>query len=124
MSKPGKSGILRVIHATRYSALGIRAAWQNEAAFRQELTLSLILMPIAFWLGQNAIEVILLLSSCLLVIIIELLNSAIEAVVDRIGPEHHELSGRAKDMGSAAVFFGLALVIVVWAGIAAQRFLL
>lgn len=82
----------------------------------------LVLLPFAFWLGENAVQYILLIAPCLLVIIVELLNSAIEAIVDRIGPEMHELSGRAKDMGSAAVLFSLALVILSWGVIAWHRF--
>lgn len=121
-NKPGRSGLSRVFWATRYSWLGIKAAWRGEAAFRQELCLMLIMLPIAFWLGQNASERILLLIPCFIVIIVELLNSAIEAVVDRIGPEMHTLSGQAKDMGSAAVFFALCLVVISWAMIAWQRF--
>ncbi len=122
MSKPGKTGIARIIDAGTYSYKGIRAAWINEAAFRQELCLLLIMAPAALWLGQNATEQAILLASCFVVVIVELLNSAIEAAIDRIGPEHHELSGRAKDMGSAAVFFSLALVVVCWSLIAWQRF--
>lgn len=122
MSKPGKTGIARIIDASAYSYKGIKAAWINEAAFRQELGLLIIMTPTAFWLGQSATERAILLASCILVVIVELLNSAIEAVVDRIGPEHHELSGRAKDMGSAAVFFALAMVITCWGLIGWQRF--
>lgn len=112
----------RIAHATRYSAQGLLHAWRNEAAFRQELALSLVLLPLALVLGQNAVEVLLLVGSCLLVLIVELLNSAIEATVDRVGQEHHELSGRAKDLGSAAVSLSLALVAVTWGTIAWQRF--
>ena len=122
MSKPGKTGIARIIDAGAYSYKGIKAAWINEAAFRQELCLMLIMAPAALWLGQNATEQAILLASCFVVVIVELLNSAIEAAIDRIGPEHHELSGRAKDMGSAAVFFSLTLVVACWSLIAWQRF--
>ena len=123
MSKPGKTGISRIIDATTYSKKGFIAAWKNEAAFRQEACLLAIMSPLAFWLGESAVEQAILLASCLLVVIVELLNSAIEAVVDRIGPEHHELSGRAKDMGSAAVFVSLVIVIICWGLMAWQRFL-
>jgi diacylglycerol kinase (ATP) len=123
MSKPGKTGISRIIDASIYSKKGFIAAWKNEAAFRQEACLLVVMSPIAFWLGESAAEQAILLASCLLVVIVELLNSAIEAVVDRIGPEHHELSGRAKDMGSAAVFVSLMVVIICWSLIAWQRFL-
>jgi len=93
---------------------GVKACWQNEEAFRQEMFLALIATPIAFWLGDNNIERVLLIGCMLLVLVTELLNSALEAIVDRIGEEHHELSGRAKDMGSAAVFFTLVWTVVVW----------
>ena len=122
MNKPGNVGLRRVVNATFYSLAGLRAAWQNEAAFRQELVLVLILTPTAFWLGQNALERSALIASCWLVLIVELLNSAVEAVVDRVGPEHHELSGRAKDMGSAGVLLSLALTLLVWALIIWERF--
>lgn len=122
MAKPGNTGIRRIVNATRYSANGLRAAWQNEAAFRQELVLALLLMPIAIWLGQTAFERLFLISSCLLVLLVELINSAIEATVDRIGSEQHELSGRAKDLGSAAVMVALIIVVLTWATVAWQRF--
>lgn len=121
-NKPGRTGLSRIVWATRYSWLGIRAAWRGEAAFRQELSLMLIMLPIAFWLGQSASERLLLIIPCFIVIIVELINSAIEAVVDRIGTDIHPLSGQAKDMGSAAVFFALCLVVMAWAMIAWQRF--
>jgi diacylglycerol kinase (ATP) len=114
MPKPGKTGIARIIDAAGYSWKGFRAAFKHEAAFRQELTLLLILTPIALWLGDNGIEYALLIGSMLLVLIVELLNSAVEAVVDRFGYEHHELAGRAKDIGSAAVFVALANVVLIW----------
>lgn len=114
MAKPGATGLTRVINAYGYSMKGLRAAFINESAFRQESTLALVLTPLAIWLGTNAIEYILLISSVLLVLVVELLNSAIEAVVDRIGDEHHDLSGRAKDIGSAAVFISLCIVALVW----------
>jgi diacylglycerol kinase (ATP) len=122
MDQPARKGIKRIVWATYYSYKGIIAAYRNEAAFRQELTVMLFLLPVAFWLGETAVQHILLIAPCLLVIIVELLNSAIEAIVDRIGPEMHELSGRAKDMGSAAVLFSLALVILSWGLIAWHRF--
>ncbi|MCK5880704.1 MAG: diacylglycerol kinase [Sinobacterium sp.] len=122
-NKPGRTGISRIIWAGKYSYQGICAAWQNEAAFRQELVLMGLLLPSAFWLGQTAVERIALITPLFIVVIVELLNSAIEATVDRIGSEKHELSGRAKDMGSAAVLFALGSVIISWGCIAAQRFL-
>jgi len=122
MNKPRRKGIKRIVWATCYSYRGIVAAWRHEAAFRQELTAMLIMLPFAFWLGETVLQHIVLITSCLLVIIVELINSAIEAIVDRIGPELHELSGRAKDMGSAAVLFSLILVILSWGLIAWNRF--
>jgi diacylglycerol kinase (ATP) len=116
-------GIARLWHATTYSLSGIRSAWQNEAAFRQECILATILAPFAMWLGTSAVERVLLIASCLIVLVTELLNSAIEATIDRIGDEPHPLSGRAKDLGSAAVFISLWLVLITWGAIAYQRFL-
>ncbi len=123
MGKPGNTGIRRIIRATRFSAQGFAHAWRHESAFRQELALAIVLTPAAFWLGQTVLERALLIGVLLLVLIVELLNSAIEAAIDRHGEEHHELSGRAKDMGSAAVFVVLVLVGVVWGAVAWQRFL-
>jgi len=120
--KPGHTGITHLIHSTRYSMKGLKAAFQHEAAFRQELFLCFLLIPAAFWLGQTTVERLLLIGSCMLVLIVELVNSAIEAVVDRIGPELHELSGRAKDIGSAAVFIALAFTGIVWLSLTYDRF--
>jgi diacylglycerol kinase (ATP) len=114
MGKPGNTGIKRVIRATGYSAQGLIAAAQHEAAFRQELALAVLMVPAAFYVGESATQWALLIAVVLLVLIVELLNSAVEAVVDRVGAEKHELSGRAKDIGSAAVMVSLALVLVVW----------
>ncbi len=114
MAKPGATGLTRIINAAIYSWQGLRAAVQHESAFRQELLLCLVLVPAGIWLGRATVDYILLLGSLLLVLIIELLNSAVEAVVDRQGDEHHELAGRAKDMGSAAVFISLLLVGLIW----------
>ena len=122
MAKPGNTGIRRIIRATRFSAQGFASAWKHEAAFRQELALVVVLTPVAFWLGRSIVETALLIAVLLLVLIVELFNSAIEAAIDRHGDEHHELSGRAKDMGSAAVFVVLVLVGVVWGAVAWQRF--
>lgn len=123
VGKPGNTGIGRIIRAAKYSSQGLAAAWRHEAAFRQELALTLVLLPAAMWLGQSALERVLLIGVCVLVLIVELLNSAIEAAVDRHGDEHHNLSGQAKDMGSAAVLLSLLLVALVWSVIAWQRFL-
>jgi len=122
MAKPDNTGIRRILRATKFSAQGLAQAWQHEAAFRQELVLVLILVPVAAWFGQTALERAVLIGCCLIVLIVELINSAIEAAIDRHGDEHHELSGRAKDMGSAAVFVSLLLVAIVWGLIATERF--
>ena len=108
------TGIKRIILAGDYSLLGLKAAFRHEAAFRQELLLALILIPLAFWLDVDSIRRLLMISVIVLVMIIELLNSAIEAIVDRIGTERHELSGRAKDLGSAAVLATLLLTAYIW----------
>lgn len=122
MSKPGKTGVTRIVHAFFYSMKGLKAAWNHEAAFRQEVVLSLVLIPLSFWLAQTHIELILLISSVFWVLLAELANSSIEAVVDRTGTDHHHLSGRAKDIGSALVFISLLLLAIVWAIIAFNRF--
>ena len=114
MAKPANTGLTRIIKAGGYSMQGLKAALKHEAAFRQESVLFLLLTPLAFFVGDSAIEILLLISSLFIVLIVELLNSAVEAVVDRVGTEQHELSGRAKDIGSAAVFVSLVLVAVVW----------
>ena len=122
MGKPGNIGFLRLVRATRYSAQGLAHAWRHEAAFRQEIALLLVLTPVGWWLGATPLERVLLLGSLVLVLIVELLNSAVEAAIDRFGGEQHELSGRAKDLGSAAVMLSLFLVAAIWAAVAWQRF--
>ena len=122
MAKPGYQGVTRIIKAAGYSAKGFRAAWKYESAFRQEVVLTATLIPLAFLLGRNPVEVGLLIASLLLVVIVELLNSGIEALVDRVGDEPHQLSGRAKDLGSAAVFVALILTLVLWVSVAMARF--
>ncbi len=122
MGKPGATGLRRIINATGYSMQGIRAAWLHESAFRQEAMLCLIMLPFAIWLGRTPIEYAILIGSLVIVIIVELLNSAIEAIVDRVGDQINELSGRSKDMGSAAVLFSLVNVAVCWGLIAWSRF--
>lgn len=114
-------GLVRIARAAGYSFKGLRAAFAGEEAFRQELLLVAILTPAGLWLGRSAVERALLVGSLLLLLIVELLNSAVEAAIDRIGPERHELSGRAKDMGSAAVFLALVLTGAVWVFIAGAR---
>ena len=114
MTKPGPAGLTRIVRAFGFSLQGLRAAWRHEAAFRQEVFVAALLVPLGLWLGTTGVERALLVGSWLLVIVVELLNSAIEAVVDRIGPESHELSGRAKDAGSAAVLLTIGLAMLVW----------
>jgi diacylglycerol kinase (ATP) len=117
------AGLLkRLFNAAGYSINGLKAAWRNEAAFREELLLIVVLTPIAFWLGTDMIQRALLIFSILLVMIVELVNSGIEAAIDRIGLEKDALSGRAKDLGSAAVLISLVAAAVVWALIAWERF--
>lgn len=111
----GKTGLRRLLNAMGYSWAGLRAAYKHESAFRQEFWLGLILVPLGFYLGDTAIERVLMVGSLLLVLIVELLNSAIEASVDRISLEHHLLIKRAKDMGSAAVLLSLLNVVMTWA---------
>jgi diacylglycerol kinase (ATP) len=122
MANANNTGLRRLVNATFFSLAGLRAAWRNEAAFRQECALAAVLTPAAFWVGQTAVERSLLIGTCWLVLVVELLNSAVEAVVDRVGTDHHKLSGRAKDLGSAAVFVSLALTTLVWGLIAWERF--
>jgi diacylglycerol kinase (ATP) len=112
--KPGKTGIARLIDATAFSWLGIKAAFRHEAAFRQELMLVALLFIASFRVAANLVEWLLLILPLFILLIVELLNSAIETVIDRIGEEQHDLSGRAKDMGSAAVLFSLLLLGAAW----------
>jgi diacylglycerol kinase (ATP) len=115
-----RKGLSRVLHAGVYSLQGLRAGW-GETAFRQEAILAAVLLPMAFWLGQSWVEIALLAGTVLLVMIVELLNTCIESAIDRIGPEWHDLSKRAKDMGSAAVLLSLLLCLGVWLGAVWQR---
>ncbi|MBD5772679.1 diacylglycerol kinase [Marinomonas colpomeniae] len=114
MAKPGKAGFDRIFGALKYSSQGLRAQWRHEAAFRQEVCLFLLSLPFAIFLGDSGLERAVLIFSVGMVLIVETLNSSVEAVVDRISHEHHELSGRAKDLGSAAVTLALVLAAVVW----------
>lgn len=114
INKPDHKGLNHILKAYGYSMQGLKAAWQYEEAFRLELLALLLMLPAALWLGNSGIERALLVGSLLLVLIVELINSAIEAVVDRVGVEHHTLAGRAKDIGSAAVFLALMNVLAVW----------
>ena len=108
-----RKGFSRIFHAGGYSLAGLKAGW-GETAFRQEVILSAILLPIAFWLGQTWVEIALLVGSVILVMVVELLNTGIETAIDRIGTEWHALSKRAKDMGSAAVLLSLMLCVGIW----------
>lgn len=110
----GRTGLDRILRATGYSISGLRIAYKGESAFRQEFWLSVVLTPCAFWLGRNWVEVSLLLASLMLVLIVELLNSGIEAAIDRISMDLHALSKRAKDLASAAVFLSLVLCGGIW----------
>ena len=106
--------ISHIINAFRYTFAGLKSAWKNELAFRGEVVVVTIMLPLGIWLGRSAVERALLIASILLILLTELLNSALEAVVDRIGPERHELSKRAKDMGSAAAFISMVTAALVW----------
>lgn len=116
-----RSGLNRMWHALGYSVAGLRAGWE-ETAFRQETLAAVVLLPLSAWIGRTWVETALLGGSALLVMIVELLNTGIETAIDRIGPEWHELSKRAKDMGSAAVLLSLVLCIGIWASALFHRF--
>lgn len=114
--KSPHTGLKRVIYAAGYSWKGFKSTWKHEAAFRQEVILFSLLTPLAFWVGETATERSVLIGVLLIVLVVELLNSAIESVVDRVGEDYHKLSGRAKDQGSAAVFLSFFIAILVWGG--------
>jgi diacylglycerol kinase (ATP) len=120
MQNRKKESIQRLVDAFGFSCKGLAAAWKNEQAFRQEIIACVLLFPLAIWIGDDGVERALLLATVLLVLVVELINSAIESVVDRLGDEYHLLSGRAKDMGSAAVLLSLLLGFVVWVAILVQ----
>ncbi len=113
----------RILKAAIWSLQGLRSAWLHESSFRLEVYLFLVMAPLGWWLGETGVERALLIGCCLLVLSIELLNSSIEAVIERYGPEFHELAGRAKDMGSAAVFVLMLNVLLVWGLIVGPRYL-
>ncbi len=117
MPKPSKKGLSRIVAAAGYSYNGLKYAYQHEAAFREELWISPFIVALAFWIGDSTEQVLLLLLPVFLVLMAELVNSAIEAVVDRISDEVHPLSGAAKDMGSATVFMAMMLFLVIWIGV-------
>lgn len=114
MAYSGNTGLKRIIKATGYSWNGLKDTFKHESAFRQELALCVVLVPLALWLGQSGLERAVLIGALMLVLIVEVLNSGIEAAIDRFGEERHALSARAKDMGSAAVFLSLLNVVLVW----------
>ncbi len=120
--KPGKTGIARIFHAAGYSIRGIQDCWRFEAAFRQEVALCLVLFVASFFVASSVEQWLLLVSPLLLLLMVELLNSAVENVVDRIGEDHNVLSGRAKDMASASVLFCLVLIALSWFTIARKNF--
>jgi diacylglycerol kinase (ATP) len=122
MAKGKESVWAHIGRAFFWSVAGIQTAWKNELAFRVEAIVIVVMTPVGLWLGRTAAERALLIASALLILIIELLNSALEAAVDRIGLERHELSGRAKDMGSGAAFIAMVTAGIVWALIASERF--
>lgn len=124
MSVQPTFGLKRIINAVKFSWLGIKATWQSEAAFREEIILGVFLFPAAFWLGETMTQTAILIIPLFIVLIVELLNTGIEHVVDRVGFEPHELSGLAKDAGSAAVFLGNILTLLVWTLVALDRFVL
>lgn len=113
-NKPGKKGIARLIAATGYSIKGLRAVWKHEEAFRLEASAALVCIPASFWVGKDLTHQLLLVTSCVLILLAELFNSAIEATVDRVSHERHPLSGLAKDIGSAGVFLTMLLFLTVW----------
>lgn len=117
MPKSGKTGVARIIKAAVYSWQGLKYAYTNEAAFREECLLMPLVIVAAIWIGDSALQVLLLLAPAFLVLIVELLNSSIEAAVDRISDAMHPLSGAAKDLGSAAVFMAMLLFLVIWLGV-------
>ena len=123
MADQGVDGLTRLVRAFGFSVAGFKAAFINEQAFRQEVYCLIVLVPLGLWWGETGVERAILVGSLLLVPIVELLNSAVEAVVDRIGTEHHELSGRAKDIGSAAVLLSSVLVCLIWLLVLAPRYL-
>ena len=121
MSEAKDTIIAHIIKAVIWSMAGIKAAWKNEQAFRWEAIIIFLMMPVGLWLGKTAVERALLIASAMSILVTELLNSAVEAVVDRIGPERHELSKRAKDLGSAAAFISMITAAAVWGLIAYER---
>lgn len=123
MQKPNGTGLTRILRATRCSMDGIGYAFRYESAFRQEILLCLVLIPVALWLADSPVELILLIGPLLLLLVVECLNSAIEAAIDRISTERHPLSKQAKDLGSAAVFFTMLIIVLSWLAILLPKLL-
>lgn len=123
MENSKNSGIRHILDAFRYTYAGLKAAWINEWAFRLEIILLVVVVPLGLWMGTSSSQRAILIGSYFIIPLTELLNSAIESMVDRIGRERHELSRRAKDMGSAAVFLAICTALIVWLIIAYDRFL-
>lgn len=124
MKNGNNKGIQRLLNATRFTIMGIRSAWSNEEAFRQEALVLILVIPAGLLIGETFVQKGLFICAWLLVLVIELLNSAIESIVDRIGYEKHPLSGQAKDMGSAAVFIGISISFIIWISIICERFII
>lgn len=122
LNKPSRDGLLHILDALRFSLQGLSVAWRDETAFRLQCAALVPMVPLAFWIARSTLELVLLLAVCMLVLLAEMFNSAIERVVDRFGAEHHPLAGEAKDLGSAGVFFSLMLVLLVWLPLAWNRF--
>ena len=122
MGKPGATGLTRIFNAAGYSWLGLKAAYKHESAFRQELWLAIFLIPLGAYIGETLTTKAILVTSVLFVLVVELLNSSIEAIVDRVGNEPHELSGRAKDMGSTAVMISLVMAALIWAAVIIEQY--
>jgi diacylglycerol kinase (ATP) len=115
-------GLKRLVNAFFYSLAGFKAAWKNEEAFRQEILAGIIVVPAGFFLGTTGTQRAILILSYFIILLVELLNTAVEAIVDRVGMEKHELSGRAKDLGSASVLLSICVAVIVWAFVAWDRF--
>lgn len=122
MAKEKNRGVKRIINAFRYTFTGLKAAWVHEEAFRQEIILLIVVIPLGIWIGASGTQRAILIGFYLNIPLMELLNSSIEAIVDRVGEEHHVLSGRAKDLGSAAVFLSICIAVITWGIIAFERF--
>ncbi len=123
MGNSDARGMRRILNAFHYTFAGFKAAWINEVAFREEIIIAIFVVPLGLWVGNSATQRAILVGIYFLIPLAELLNSAIEAIVDRMGPERHELSGRAKDLGSAAVFLSICIALIVWMIIAYDRFI-